>query len=236
MTFERKRGQAALGVVVALLAIAVVVQGVLLYKLYRDAHPAQAAASAGVRARPSEQAAATGPSAPASGPQAAAPKWGDDVLDDAFWPFWGEDPFEAMERMRERMNRLFDRTFRWFRERPDWPNRWQGFSFAPELDLYDDGENYVVRFNIPGAEKSEINVHLDDRVLTVTGRTDERVERKEGDRILRVERRTGRFERSTTLPGPVDSANMKADYKDGVLTVIVPKKRAETQPRTIKVS
>ena len=82
----------------------------------------------------------------------------------------------------------------------------------------------MVQMNIPGADESNISVTLDDRLLTISGRTSS--ETKEGedtDRFLRVERQSGQFQRSLTLPGPVDAERMNAAYKGGVLTVTIPK-------------
>jgi len=91
------------------------------------------------------------------------------------------------------------------------------------MDMVDEGDHYVVRLDIPGAEESEINVSLDDQTLTVetAGKLDS--EEKQDDQVIRRERRMGRFRRQVTLPEPVDVETMKTEYEDGVLAVTVEK-------------
>lgn len=239
---EQKKARTVLAVLVALLTTAVVVQSFFLYRLYRSSEREEPAPQPSVsitRKAPAgtlQKAGTAGSSRPQRSFPPGTPAPYD--VDTGAWFGWGLDdwdPFAEMQQMRQRMDRLFEDSFNRFRISPGFTDRWADLSFAPELDLTDDGDNYIVRFNIPGAEKSNISVNIDDRVLTISGRTDERIEEKEGDEILRLERRSGQFRRSTTLPGPVDGVNMKAEYKDGVLTVTVPRKKTEKQAKTIKV-
>jgi HSP20 family protein len=108
-------------------------------------------------------------------------------------------------------------------------------SFAPQMDVKDQNGEYIVRFDIPGADKSKITVNVDDRQLTVKGSTDETIEKKDGDRVLRQERRSGQFERSITLPGPVEADKITARYENGVLVVTAPKAGQTPNNTTIKV-
>lgn len=109
----------------------------------------------------------------------------------------------------------------------------KSFTFSPEMDLADDGANYVVRFNLPGVDKSKVSVKLDDRLLTVEARSADVVEQKKAGRVIRTERRTGQFMRSVMLPGPVRAESMSAQYENGVLTVIVPKATAGKAEKVI---
>jgi len=107
-------------------------------------------------------------------------------------------------------------------------------TWTPAVDLYEDKDSLIVQVEVPGMKKEEIEVSLHDGVLTIGG---ERREEKpaEGNDGYRAERLYGRFQRAITLPKPVDSANVKAAYKDGILTVTLPKSE-EAKPRQISIS
>lgn len=156
---------------------------------------------------------------------------------DVNWPGFSDDWWAEMERLQERISRWMDDAFNrlsrmpapsLLRQRTEW--------FAPRMDLKDEGDRYVVRFDVPGADKSKLSVQIEDRVLTVTGESGEAVEERRGDQYLRLERRVGRFQRSIVLPGPVDADRMEARYENGVLTVIVPKSSKGPQTRSIRIS
>ena len=91
------------------------------------------------------------------------------------------------------------------------------------MDLVDEGDRYVVRLDVPGAENSKIDVSLEDQTLSVEAVSKFEDEQKEKDQVLRKERRMGRFHRQISLPEPVDSGSMETNYKDGVLTVTIKK-------------
>lgn len=130
----------------------------------------------------------------------------------------GRNLFAEMQRLDDAIRESFDQIWvgpAWNLDAADW-------AFTPSMDLKEEPDQYVVAFDLPGADKSKIDVQIDGRQLTVSGVTNEKVEQKTG-RVLYVERREGQFERSITLPGPVTSAEMKARYKNGVLTVTIRK-------------
>jgi len=94
--------------------------------------------------------------------------------------------------------------------------------FGPALDLYEEDDKLIVRVELPGLKKEDIDIALDDNVLTVTG------ERKEESkpanaRVHRRERTAGRFQRGIALPYPVNGENVKATYTEGILTVTLAK-------------
>ncbi|RLC30856.1 MAG: Hsp20/alpha crystallin family protein [Deltaproteobacteria bacterium] len=95
-------------------------------------------------------------------------------------------------------------------------------SWNPRVDIYNDADNIVLKAELPGVEKKDISVDCKGRVLTLKGELASDNEVKE-DNYYRKERFSGRFERSFTLPGDVDPENIKADYKNGILTITVPK-------------
>ena len=113
----------------------------------------------------------------------------------------------------------------------------QGTSFfegwTPVLDIYEDKDKYVAKSELPGMKKEDIDVSLDGNTLTISGERKREEEKKEGD-TYRSERYFGRFQRTVTLPAAVDANKIQAIYKDGVLTVTVPKTE-EAKPKQIEV-
>jgi HSP20 family protein len=106
--------------------------------------------------------------------------------------------------------------------------------WAPALDVQEDKDNFTIRVEVPGLRREDIDVSLQDGALVISGeRRSEKVE--EGVEIHRQERFYGKFQRALTLPEPVVADKVKADYKDGVLTVTLPKTE-EAKPKKIDVS
>jgi len=107
-------------------------------------------------------------------------------------------------------------------------------SWRPAVDVLEKDGNLVLRAEIPGVEQKDIEVHLDGNVLTVKG--ERKIEHQEDrNNYYRMERYSGTFARSFTLPETVDRDKIKADYKDGILTVTIPH-RPELKPREIPVA
>jgi HSP20 family protein len=134
---------------------------------------------------------------------------------------------DRLASLRDEVNRLFDFS---------WPSRDSGLfsGWTPPLDVLDDKDNLVVKVELPGLKKEEINLSLQDGILTISGERKREVEKKEGE-SFRSERYFGKFQRSVTLPTAVDSSKVNASYKDGVLTVELPKAE-EAKPKQIAVS
>ena len=134
---------------------------------------------------------------------------------------------DRLSSLRDEVNRLFDFS---------WPARDSGLfsGWSPALDVFDDKDNLVVKVELPGLKKDEINISLHDGVLTISGERKQEHESKEGE-SFRSERYFGKFQRSVTLPTAVDSNKVAASYKDGVLTVELPKAE-EAKPKQIAVS
>ncbi len=94
--------------------------------------------------------------------------------------------------------------------------------FIPAIDLVEDGDHYVLRADLPGVSESDVEVQVDERVLTVSGtRSSEREQRGQG--YQRIERASGRFSRSLTLPEGVAPEAIEANFSNGVLEVRIPK-------------
>jgi len=143
--------------------------------------------------------------------------------------FWQDewDPFRAVQKMHERMQQLLDAHRSRFGSGfgPDFDS---GFYTSPSMDLTEQGDKYVVRLDMPGLDKSNIKVNVEGRLLTISGQSESSSEEKDGNRIIRRERRSGMFHRSITLPGPVLADKVEAKYENGVLVVTIPK--ADEQP------
>lgn len=107
-------------------------------------------------------------------------------------------------------------------------------SWRPAVDVLDKDGNLVLRAEIPGVEQKDIEVQLDGNVLTLKG--ERKIEHQEDrNNYYRTERYSGTFARSFTLPETVDRDKIKADYKDGILTVTIAH-RPELKPREIPVA
>jgi HSP20 family protein len=139
------------------------------------------------------------------------------------------DPFRELSQLQNRMNRLFEESYT--------PARREelGFgSFMPAVDVYEDEHAITLKMEIPGIEEKDVDIRIENNVLTVHGeRTLEKEEKQEN--FQRVERQYGSFTRSFTLPTAVNTDDVKAHYDKGVLKISLAK-RAEAKPKQIKVS
>ena len=137
------------------------------------------------------------------------------------------DPFADIGALQDQMNRLLDERF--FRpQRELSPARW-----APAVDIYEDAEGITLEAEVPGVDPAKIEVKVEDGTLTLSGsRSLAREEKKEG--YHRLERSIGSFSRSFTLPPTVDSERIRAENRNGVLSIFLPR-REETKPRKIEV-
>ena len=126
-------------------------------------------------------------------------------------------PFGELGSLRREMDRLWDS---FFGERPltrVWEREW-----APSLDVSETKDNFVVKAEVPGIDAKDIDISLTGDVLTIKGEKKQEKEEKEEDYHL-VERSYGSFSRSIRLPAEVESAKIKASYKNGILRVTLPK-------------
>jgi HSP20 family protein len=105
--------------------------------------------------------------------------------------------------------------------------------WTPALDLYQNNDNVVAVVELPGMRKEDIEISLHDGMLTIGG--ERMAETGEGDTAARTERFSGKFRRSITLPTRVDANKVNATYKDGILTITLPKAE-EAKPKQIQVN
>ncbi len=107
-------------------------------------------------------------------------------------------------------------------------------AWAPALDVHEDKDKFTVNLELPGLKREDIEVHLEDSSLVISGeRKSETV--TEGTEVHRQERYYGKFSRALTLPTAVAADKVKAAYKDGILTVTLPKAE-EAKPKQIDVT
>ena len=142
------------------------------------------------------------------------------------------EPARELQTIQQEMNRLFGSFF-------DGPvasgtggeavRRW-----IPPMDLVEQGDEYVLRADLPGVGEDDVKIELEDNVLTISGeRRSEHEERTEG--YYRVERASGSFSRSLTLPEGVDPEAVKANFENGVLEVRVPKPE-QRKPQRVAIN
>jgi HSP20 family protein len=134
---------------------------------------------------------------------------------------------EELAQLRDDMDRFLQSPFGGFAE-PGFFNEW-----APAIDLHADKDNVFVRAELPGMKKENIDVSLHENRLTISG--ERKSETKTEGETHRTERFYGRFSRTVTLPFPVQGEQVKASYKDGILTVTLPKAE-EARPKQIEVN
>jgi HSP20 family protein len=134
------------------------------------------------------------------------------------------DPFRDMARLQDEMSRLFDERLVGSPESMGW---------TPACDVYEDGDEVVIRVALAGVSPKDVDIRFENGVLTLKGeRKMEREEKKEN--YHRVEMSYGSFTRSFALPATVDAEKIRAESKDGVLSVHLPKK-LEAKPKAIQV-
>lgn len=138
------------------------------------------------------------------------------------------DPFRELATLQDRFNSLFEN----FAEMNGKEQLAAG-SFVPPVDVYEDEQNLVLKLEVPGVNEDELNVSLENNVLTVSGERKFEKEEKE-ENFHRIERRYGSFTRTFRLPNTVDGEKVDASYDKGILKITLAK-RAEAKPKQIKV-
>ncbi|HEY3332375.1 MAG TPA: Hsp20/alpha crystallin family protein [Capsulimonadaceae bacterium] len=141
------------------------------------------------------------------------------------------DPFEDFTRLQRDMNRLFDDSF----GTPTRRNRENvaTAAWAPAVDVSEDTNEIVLRAEVPGVKQDDLDIELTGDTLTIKGEKKFEDEERKGN-YVRVERSYGSFQRSFNLAVPVQADKINATFKDGVLTVHLPKSEA-TKPRKVLV-
>jgi HSP20 family protein len=143
------------------------------------------------------------------------------------------EPARELQTIQQEMNRLFGTFFD--SSTTGGPGNGGALRrWIPAMDLVEDDEHFVLRADLPGVSEDDVSIELEGDVLTISGeRKSEQEERKEG--YVRVERASGRFSRSLTLPEGVDPDSIQAGFDKGVLEVRIPKP-AERKPRRVAIN
>ncbi len=138
------------------------------------------------------------------------------------------DRFRGLDTLQEQLNRLFDANL------PVRGDNSAMTAWAPAVDIYETENELVLKADLPDINEKDLDVRVENNMLTITGERKFEQKVKEED-YLRIERTYGSFSRSFGLPNTVNTEAIKADYKNGVLTVELPK-RAESKPKQVKIN
>jgi HSP20 family protein len=126
-------------------------------------------------------------------------------------------PWTGMTGLKKEMDRLFDRFLE-----PVWSEVPALGEWEPKVDVAETKDAITVKAEVPGVEQKDISISLQDNVLTIKGEKEEEKEEKD-KRYHRVERSYGAFTRAMRLPAAVDAGKAAASFKDGVITITLPK-------------
>jgi HSP20 family protein len=139
------------------------------------------------------------------------------------------DPFRDLNLIQDRMNRLFDDAGRtWRNDEPAATTTW-----SPAVDIFETEGEIVVKAEVPGMDRKDITLNLERNVLTLKG--ERRFEKETKDENYhRIERSYGGFSRTFQIPATVDEEKIHAEYKEGVLKIVLPKKE-QAKPKQIRI-
>ncbi|HTU99372.1 MAG TPA: Hsp20/alpha crystallin family protein [Luteitalea sp.] len=141
------------------------------------------------------------------------------------------DPFREMAQMQDRINRIFGDAYT-RRQDDDLTQRGDWF---PAVDIYENtSQEIVLKAELPGIAREDIDLRVENNTLTLRGERKRDTEVKP-EQFHRVERSYGSFSRSFSLPNRIDTDKVRAEFKDGVLSITLPVK-AEAKPRQIEVA
>jgi len=135
------------------------------------------------------------------------------------WPTLGR-----LTDLRDEIDRFFESPLARTSEFLGW---------TPAFDVYEEKDHYVVKAELPGMKKEEINVSIEGGELLISGER-KNENKSEGAEVFRAERYFGKFQRAVSLPPTVSAKDVRAEYKDGILTVTLPKSE-ESKPKQIEV-
>jgi HSP20 family protein len=144
------------------------------------------------------------------------------------------NPFAEMTSLQDRFNEFFNQPLASFHDLvPKIEQPLMTANFVPPVDVYEDEQFITLKAELPGIEEKDLEITLENNILTLSGeRKMEKEEKKEN--FHRVERSYGRFVRSFTLPNTVVPENIKAEFTNGILKLVLTK-REEAKPRKINI-
>ena len=138
------------------------------------------------------------------------------------------DPFQEVDELMGRYSKPLDWPFRGGRGLMTRSSDW-----APRVDISETDEKFIVKAEVPGIDRKDIKIHVEDHILSIQGENKQEKE-EEGEQFTRVERYYGTFNRSFSLPENVDEGKIDAEFKNGLLTLTIPKTES-SKPKSIEV-
>jgi len=139
------------------------------------------------------------------------------------------NPFQEFENLLQRYNKNGGGTMR---SQPD--NDLSFADWAPSVDIEEEDDKYKIKADLPGVDKKDIDVKMENGMLSIRGEKHTETESGKGSKRHRTERFHGSFARSFTLPDSVDADKVDAAYKNGVLTLLIPKAE-QARPKSIDI-
>ncbi len=138
-------------------------------------------------------------------------------------------PLDEFRNLREEMDRRFQKFYRTVEE-----NAEGVCDCYPLVDIEETKDEFIIYAELPGVSTEDVKINMADETLTISGEIKE-PERMDERRFHRVERTYGKFQRSFYLPVPIEGDKVKASFKNGILTITLPKKE-EVKPKEISIS
>ena len=135
-----------------------------------------------------------------------------------------EDPFTAMLQLQREMDAAMARFHEQMMKEAGFNDFMLLHASMPAVDLKDGGDHYEMKMNIPGASAKSIDIHTENHIVTVSAKQEEVQDVNESN-YYHHERRVSSYMRSVLVPEDADTGRMKTEYKNGVLTIIMPKKK-----------
>ena len=140
------------------------------------------------------------------------------------------DPFRELNTLENQFNRIFGTNGRSWPARPPSDTT----TWSPNVDIFEADNELVLKAELPGLSLEAVELHLEKNVLTIKG--ERRLESEDNkDNYRRIERAYGSFSRSFALPTTIEETKIRAEFKDGLLTVTIPKQE-QAKPRQIKIA
>ena len=134
------------------------------------------------------------------------------------------NPFEEIQKLQQQMDQIFNRLHQKFLEDATFSQFSNTFIKTPATDIVDKGDHYIVKADIPGADEKSIKVTQKDGILKIEAKS-VKEKKEKGKNYIHQERFVGAFVKMLTLPEDADASKLKTDYKNGVLTITIPKRK-----------
>ena len=145
-----------------------------------------------------------------------------------------KQPQQALEGFRTDIESWFDRFFNSALSEFGWDKVLEERAFIPKVDIVEDDKNYYVEVAAPGMSADDFEIEYSNGILTISG--ERKFQKEEKDKKYhRVETQYGKFSRSFTLPEDVVADKIEAEYKDGILKIVIPKDVKKIESKKIKI-